>query len=349
MGEQNLFRRGEIWWLRATVNGRDYRESLRTRNVRTARKIRDKRLEEIEAEVWHGTRRIEWKEAVAEWVKATASHFSPSTKRRYAVSLGQCEAILSPLTIDAIDGKTIAYLIDARRKGKASEATIRRDLTAISRVLEFAEGQGWREGNPTLSKRRTVKERRDPIELPAHDAIEMVIAAASREFGAFIRAAWLTGCRQAELARLTWSSYDERRGTLTIVGKGSKRRTIDLSPQATAHFSAQPRVLGSPLIFSREGGMPFAQAASDFCHLKRMVAAQAKREGREFIGFRFHDLRHLFAVEALHGGMGIYTLSKHLGHSSVATTEIYLAFLSPSEAEEARRGVGTKVGTAQAV
>jgi integrase/recombinase XerD len=44
--------------------------------------------------------------------------------------------------------------------------------------------------------------------------------------------------------------------------------------------------------------------------------------------------------------MSIYVLQKHLGHSSIATTELYLQFLAPEEAEFAKRGVGTKDGTA---
>jgi integrase/recombinase XerD len=48
-------------------------------------------------------------------------------------------------------------------------------------------------------------------------------------------------------------------------------------------------------------------------------------------------LRHLWAVEALRGGMGLYALSKHLGHTSVSVTErVYLAFLTPEEAEAAK-------------
>jgi integrase/recombinase XerD len=35
--------------------------------------------------------------------------------------------------------------------------------------------------------------------------------------------------------------------------------------------------------------------------------------------------------------MDIYTLSKHLGHTSVKTTEIYLAFLTPEESDRAKR------------
>jgi integrase/recombinase XerD len=40
--------------------------------------------------------------------------------------------------------------------------------------------------------------------------------------------------------------------------------------------------------------------------------------------------------------MDIYTLSKHLGHTSVKTTEIYLAFLTPDEAERAKSGTAQK-------
>jgi integrase/recombinase XerD len=57
---------------------------------------------------------------------------------------------------------------------------------------------------------------------------------------------------------------------------------------------------------------------------------------------RFHGLRHQCAVEALRDGMSIYALSKHLGHTSVKTTEIYLAFLTGEEAEAAR-GVSQKL------
>jgi integrase/recombinase XerD len=37
--------------------------------------------------------------------------------------------------------------------------------------------------------------------------------------------------------------------------------------------------------------------------------------------------------------MSIYDLSKHLGHTSVKTTEIYLDFLTPAEAEQAKDGM----------
>ena len=336
--EENLYQRGAVWWLRTTIKSREYRESLRTRDVKSARRLRDKRIEELGAAIHHGERRRPWREAVTAWLEHVAGQIAASTMKRYAVSIAQCEPQLAPFDIAKIDGKVIADLIGARRKLGATPATIRRDLTAISRVLEFAEAMEWREGNPTLSKRKLLKERRDPIALPREEAIAAVIHASSARFGAFITAARLTGCRQDELVKMPARAFNPRVKTLDVIGKGNKRRTIALSDAAAAHFSAQPHTPGSDLIFCREGGEMFSQAASDFCHFRRIAA----KKDKGFQRFRFHDLRHLFAVEALRGGMDIYTLSKHLGHTSVKTTEIYLAFLSPEEQEAARGGTAQK-------
>lgn len=236
-------------------------------------RLRDKRIEELGAALWHGERRRTWREAVTAWLEHMAGQIAPATMKRYAVSIAQCEAHLLPLDIAKIDGKVIADLIGARRKLGATPATVRRDLTAISRVLEYAEAMEWREGNPTLSKKKLLKERRDPIALPTEEAIAAMLKAASKRFDALIIAARLTGCRQDELVQMRWRAFDLRAQTLDVIGKGNKRRTLALSDAAAAHFTAQARVNKSEPIFSREGGERFTQATSDFCHVRRVVEA----------------------------------------------------------------------------
>ncbi len=71
--------------------------------------------------------------------------------------------------------------------------------------------------------------------------------------------------------------------------------------------------------------------------MRRIEKAEAKA-GRVFVRFRIHDLRHRFAVRWLKHGGNIYLLSKHLGHTSVKTTEIYLDFLTEEEREVAQKG-----------
>jgi integrase/recombinase XerD len=60
-------------------------------------------------------------------------------------------------------------------------------------------------------------------------------------------------------------------------------------------------------------------------------------EDPDFVRFRFHDLRHLHAVEWLRSGRSIYVLQHRLGHNSIKTTEVYLKYLT---AEEQQRGKG---------
>jgi integrase/recombinase XerD len=159
----------------------------------------------------------------------------------------------------------------------------------------------------------------------------MIIDAAPPRFGALVRAAWLTGCRQNELVTAKWQDFNAKAGTLEIIGKGRKRRVISLTPEAVQLFSTQPHTLDSKLIFCQPSGEPFRNVKSDFTRYRKKAA-----QGEGFARFRFHDLRHLFAVEALRSRrLSIYGLSKYLGHTSVKTTEIYLSFMTTEEAEAA--------------
>ena len=328
-----VFKRGETYWFRATINGRTIRQSLRTSSLQTARKEAAKLLETYRDQAHRGIYKTTWKEAVVAWTDDIEKRVGPKTAERYATSIKQCEAFLKPLLIQQIDGKVIADLIAFRTKS-ATHATVRRDLTAISSVMDYAIGREWIENNPIVTKRRLLKERREPIVLPERGAIETVIAAAPTRFADFIRAAWLTGCRQDELATAKWSGF--KSGTLEVVGKGRKRRVIRLYPEAVALIEKQVRVLGSDLIFCSEDGRQFRDPATMFSHLRRAVIYRAEKEGRTVQRFRFHDLRHLFAVEALRDArMSIYALQKHLGHSSVKVTELYLQFLTPDQQDRA--------------
>jgi integrase/recombinase XerD len=95
------------------------------------------------------------------------------------------------------------------------------------------------------------------------------------------------------------------------------------------------------LLFVSQAGDYHRSVATSFYRLLRQQADKGVTP------FRFHDLRHAFAVDYLKAGGSIYDLQQHLGHTSVATTEIYLQFLSGSQKHAAKSGygLGTKLGT----
>lgn len=96
----------------------------------------------------------------------------------------------------------------------------------------------------------------------------------------------------------------------------------------------------------------YTQVSSNFKRIVAKVAKKARKQARDFRPFRFHDLRHLHAVNWLKSGRSIYVLQQRLGHTSVKTTEMYLTFLTAQEKHRAmfgRVGTGTKTVTAATV
>lgn len=326
--------RGDVIWYRQTVQGVEHRESLRTSDVQAAERQAEHIRNRLMAAAYGGAHRRSYQDAFVAWVEHIAAQVAPSTAQRYGVSFGQMEALLAPLMIDEIDDTIVGQIVKVRRQAGASQATIRRDLTALSSLINFANDEGWRKGNPALDRLRRLNERRDPIVLPADADIERVIARAPGSFGKMIRFALLTGCRQEEIASLQWRQIA---GTeLSIVGKGSKRRTLTLSAEAQALLTSMPRRLRCPWVFWHDDGARYLNVSSRFAAIVKAAQKSAQSEGKEFRPFRFHDLRHRFAVDRLKAGWSLYDVQRHLGHSSVKTTEIYLAHLTVDQEKTAR-------------
>lgn len=336
----HTFLRGTTWWARFQVAGQEFRGSVSTRDERVARK---------RAEEWHqrevgrakfGEDRKTYVEVFAAWSLHIADQVGEKTRKRYAVSLKQLEPWLKPRFFDEIDRDLVATIVRERRASGTKTATVRRDLTALSSVIEFAIDEGWRpdESNPALSRLKRLKEIRDPIVLPLAEDIAYVVDRAPGNFRKLIEAAVTTGCRQDELVKGERRLLDRDRRQLTIRRKGNLIRTISLSDAAWSVLSSIPAHLTGKWLFWHGNGEPYANASARFHEM--VVAAQksAQQEGREFRPFTFHHLRHFYAVWYLKNGGNIYTLQQHLNHKSITTTELYLDFLTPEEAAAAKAG-----------
>ena len=130
--------------------------------------------------------------------------------------------------------------------------------------LTYAIGQDWIENNSVLPKLRLIKERRDPIVLPRPEDVQKVIDRAPGLFATLIRAALVTGCRQDELAKATWSQLDLDAKRLTVIGKGRKTRAIDLVPFGGDEvFANLPRGVGDAPLFWHDNGWPYSVTRTD--------------------------------------------------------------------------------------
>lgn len=327
--------RGGVLWASVKIAGRKIRWSLRTGDAAIAAQRRKARADKLIGRARYGEHNQSYREAFAAWSVWIADQVGGETSKRYAVSLRQLEPFLLDRELAEIDGGVISEIVNARKAAGVSIATIRRDLTALSSVLGFCETEGWRDDNPALNWLRRLRERRDPIALPVEASIAAVVARAPDMFAELVRAARLTGCRLSELTGARRQHLDHARRQLTVIGKGNKLRTIELDPfGAYDLFARLPAFVGSPFLFWHDAGEPYRNASSRFRGFVRELAAADPK----FARFRFHDLRHLHAVEWLKSGRNIYDLQIRLGHGSLKTTELYLNFLTPEERRETMFG-----------
>ncbi len=319
--------RNNVLWGRVTVRGKEFRRSLDTDDARIAKSRRATFKSRLLA-LKHGDARPTLEEVLAVWKDWIPHQVSPKTVTRYGCSLVQLAPFLAGKYADEVGGALISEVIRARRKQGVTDATIKRDLVALSSVMNFAVDEGYREANPVLPRLKRIKERRDPIVLPRPEDVAKVIARAPGLFSILIAAAWATGCRQEELAAGLRRHLDLKAKRLTVVGKRNKLRVIDLEPFGGVEiFAKLPEGIGNAPLFWHDNGERYANVASRFA----AFTAELAEEDPDFVRFRFHDLRHLHAVEWLRSGRSIYDLQHRLGHDSIKTTEVYLKYLTPEE------------------
>jgi integrase/recombinase XerD len=349
---KNLYQRDGTWWARFKVRGVEYRRSLRT----TVRGEAERRLgalrKQVEGEVRFGiVEPRSFADAVDSWTKHCVGDLNPKTVKRYMTSFKQVWPFLADKQVHRIDVQTLRDMVKARRIGGASTATIKRDLTAISGVLKHAADEDWMEEvNPTLAIRAKgkMKEKRDPIELPDAADIKAVKARSAKRFADAIDFARETGMRLSEIFNL--KHRDVGHSAITIPrAKHNSLRVIPLSDRAREIIERQPRHIKESWVFWHTDGQRWSSPSSSFRENQKRAQKAAQKAGQEYRHFRFHDLRHLFAVEYLRAKRGsIYDLQRVMGHTSITTTEIYLKYLTPDQVRAAMFG-GTNGGTDAAV
>ena len=138
-----------------------------------------------------------------------------------------------------------------------------------------------------------------------------------------------TGCRVAELVNMKKSDINPNEKSIHIIGKGKKHNTVYLNSNAVLSLEdyLKTRQDDSDFLFLRER-RPYDPI--DVRTVQHMFA-----ELSNIVGFHVspHVIRHTTATLALQSGMQITQVQKMLGHSSVATTQIYAETLQ----EDVRR------------
>lgn len=340
--------RNGTFYARLWVGGREIRRSLST----ASRTVALKRLAELRAsiaaappETPQKAARMSYADAVVQWdvTYLQSGSLKPRTAQSYRDRLAGLHPVFGHLYLDQIDRKAVAAYVAQRRRDGVTNATIRRGLTALSSILTFAGAMGWAETNAAREwDRRVIRETRPPQKPPSEAQIETVLRYAAPAKAAVIRFAAATGMRLGEVTSLEWASIDPKRGCVTLLRTKTNRpriiRLVTPGGDARDVLRLVPRHGVKPWVFGHHADWRrFTQLSRGFADLVRRVARDETAQGRAFERFRFHDLRHAFAIRWLNAGGDIYELSRHLGHTSVKTTEVYLQWMDPDARDRYER------------
>lgn len=142
---------------------------------------------------------------------------------------------------------------------------------------------------------------------------------------AIVELLYATGIRVGELAGLDIDDLDPDRRTLRVIGKGNKERTVPYGVPAALALDDWLR-RGRPLL-ARDNSGPALFLGSRGSRVDQRQVRELVNKLLEALGDTSasgpHALRHSAATHLLDGGADLRAVQEILGHSSLATTQIY--------------------------
>lgn len=226
--------------------------------------------------------------------------------------------------------------IDPRLKRGLKKSTQNYYLIALRSLLEFFVEKDIASLPP--SKVKLAKNKGDKeIKFLKLEQLAQLLAApdSSSQIGrrdrAILESLFSTGLRVAELAALDREQIKiknlEDDLEIAVVGKGSKIRTVYFSSRAVKALKSyldERRDFDPALFINYRRGAAKKDVSRRLTvkSIEDIVKKYVKMTGLPVMATP-HTLRHSFATDLLNQGVDLRTVQEFLGHSNIATTQIY--------------------------
>jgi integrase/recombinase XerC len=263
---------------------------------------------------------------------------SEHTRRAYLGDLRSLFDFVDDRAPEAgIAGLTLPILrswLSALASTGAARTTLARRTSAVKTFTAWATRRGLIASDPAARLQVPKSRRTLPAVLRQDQALDAMAAAKS---GAqqgdplalrdqlIVELLYASGIRVSELCGLDIDDVDMSRRLLRVLGKGNKQRTVPFGAPALAAVDAwlsdgRPALAtaasGPALLLGARGRRLDPRQARTVVH-QTMAAV----DGAPDIGP--HGLRHSAATHLLEGGADLRVVQELLGHSSLATTQLY--------------------------
>lgn len=239
----------------------------------------------------------------------------------------------------AIEENTIIlYMQHLSQDRQLKSSTLCRKLITLKQFFQFMFEQGYAKQNYFSAHRfKFKKERKLPktisitetsalltyaIEKSNHAATSFEIWKSARDL-ALLDILISTGIRIAEASNISLDDIIKSERTILIHGKGKKQRLIYISCSETWRNLMRWLKLRTTKIVQTDKVFVNRYGKQISIHGIEYVFNSAKRASGINMKATPHYLRHTFATNLLANGADLRSVQEILGHSSVATTEIY--------------------------
>jgi integrase/recombinase XerD len=245
-------------------------------------------------------------------------------------------------TTDGIDPVLVTrFLVSLDRAGLGARSATRH-LSAVRGFCRFLARERLIVVDPTADIATPRLGRRLPAVLTFDEVVRLLDAPdltkpRGRRDRAMLSLMYAAGLRVSELCSLRAADLDLRRGVVSVLGKGSKRRLVPVGEVALHDidlFAKDPRPIpkgrATGALFLSSWGRPLTRQA-----FWKLVVRYARKVGITK-PISPHKLRHSFATHLLERGADLRSVQALLGHANIVTTEVY-THLSPDHLRRAHQ------------
>jgi site-specific recombinase XerD len=226
-----------------------------------------------------------------------------------------------PLKITSIDAVEYRGHLQNVLGHKPSSVSLA--LASIETFCKWMQSEGYRDHNPLEKVKRPAQVKDAPKWLGKNEKYRVIRTALNendRRNTAIILTMLMTGVRVSELVNLkpTDIVISERKGTLTVRGKGNKTRTIPMPSDlrnCLGEYLVEERAAAEWLFDSQRGDQISPKGVQ---HLCATIGEKAKVDG-----LTPHVLRHTFCHDLVAQGVNVFLVAKLAGHVKIETTMIY--------------------------
>jgi site-specific recombinase XerD len=225
--------------------------------------------------------------------------------------------------ISDLETSDINTFLNSLMRRQIANSSVNNSLTSIKSLCKYMS-ENYKIANPAQGIKK-LKEGDIDANYWTMEEYRKVLMKSPEFARRWIRFIACTGLRASEFCNLRWRNCDLDRRTVTVVGKGRKRRTIglnDIAVEILEEIKDGREIDGSDVVFLNRGE-PMTRQMLNW-YIRQACQDTGLRGGGP------HAARHFFATQLLLGGIPIIKVSALLGHSSISTTQRhYSHILSP--------------------